>query len=119
MQTNSPVSEFLRQLQGDLNATLSENGHIHLDRVAAARLVAHLGNLAVHAANQELVSLADELSRRTFADRLMLLAEMHHLSGNVLRLMRPDSAGGENVIAFRPRTPAPSGPSTPPGGDAA
>lgn len=119
MPTNKPVSVYLRQLQADLNGLLAENGHIHLDRVTAARLIAHLGNLTLHATHQEIASLAADLSRRSFADRLMLLADMNEITSNVLRLMRSGLPGEDNVVVFRPKPRPVTSPATPPDGDAA
>lgn len=119
MPTNKSVSMYLRELQTDLNALLTENGHIHLDRVTAARLIAHLGSLAAYATNQETANLAADLSRRSFADRLMLLADMNEITGNVLQLMRSGLPEEDNVVVFRPRTKPVTSPTTPPDGDAA
>ncbi len=119
MPTNKLVSKFLHELQADLNAILTEHGHIHLDRVAAARLIAHLGNLTIHATNQEVANLAVDLSRRTLVDRLMLVADINQATSEVLRLMIPASLGSDNIVVFRPKPqPVPS-PTTPSGGDAA
>lgn len=113
------ISDHLRLLQNDLSDVLETTGQIHLGRVAASRLVLTVGLIATYARNLENAWSQAEWNRRAFEDKVKLLSSMNSVTADVLRLMRPDTEDGGNVVQFRPKPTQPPAPSTPTGGDAA
>ncbi|MFK3690387.1 hypothetical protein ACI2J4_08865 [Agrobacterium tumefaciens] len=113
------VSDFLHELQRDLNRIVEQHGLIHLDRITSASFIVHIGRIADLSRKLENAWSQAEWNRRAFEDRVKLLSDMTKITAEVLQLMRPDTTVGGNVVQFRPKPSNSPAPSAPPGGDAA
>lgn len=113
------VSDFLHELQRDLNRIVEQHGLIHLDRVTSASFIVHIGRIAALSRKLENAWSQAEWNRRAFEDRVKLLSDMTKITAEVLQLMRPDTTDGGNVVQFRPKPSNSPAPSAPSGGDAA
>lgn len=113
------VSDFLHELQRDLNSVVAQHGLIHLDRVTSASFIVHLGRIADLARKLENAWSQAEWNRRASEDRVKLLSDMNAVAAEVLGLMRPDTMDGGKVVQFRPKHSNAPAPSAPSGGDAA